>query len=130
MNVYMSKNSYSIYKQVLIDHYRSPRNFGVISEPTNSAEEVNASCGDETELTMIVRDGVVEKCLHKSRGCAISVAAASLLSVYITGMSVDEILLIDEEDMLNLLHLPELSGRIKCATLPLEAVKRALETKE
>ena len=79
-----------LYRDNILDHYRSPRNAGHLEHPSATAEGVNPLCGDELSIELSVEDGVVSEVRYNGRGCAISQAAASMLSETIKGRRVDE----------------------------------------
>lgn len=85
----------------------------------------NLSCGDEIIVYLKITNGLVEQVGYEAEGCAISIAAASMLSDELAGKSVSEILKLDLEYMLSLMGIPLTMSRYKCATLGLEAVKAA-----
>ena len=80
-----------LYRENILDHYRNPRNAGHIEHPSATAEGVNPLCGDELAIELKVQDGVVTDVRYNGRGCAISQAAASMLSDQIKGRPVGEL---------------------------------------
>ncbi|MEK7111648.1 MAG: iron-sulfur cluster assembly scaffold protein, partial [Patescibacteria group bacterium] len=72
----------SLYHDLIIDHYKNPRNFGTLDKPDLIAQEANASCGDLIEFSLIInhKSLIVNEIKWRGVGCAISTAAASLLS--------------------------------------------------
>ena len=81
-----------LYKEIVIDHYRSPRNRGELeSPPAQHAEGFNPLCGDEVHVYVQVEDGVVTKVAIGGQGCSISQASASMMSAAIKGKSLDEV---------------------------------------
>lgn len=115
----------TLYKQLIIDHYKHPLNHGVLDEYTHIADESNASCGDEVRVTIRVEDGVIEDIMFDTRGCAISVAAASLLSENLKGEQLSKLGDI-EKHSLELINMSEHSGRVKCGTIAAKALIKAL----
>ena len=136
-----------LYAEVVMDHNRRPRNFKSIDDPDRSAEGFNPLCGDQISLylTMNAEDGI-EDIGYVATGCAISKAAASMMSEAVKGRSSDEarkvienfrLLLtkkVDEDFDYEILgDLEILEGvsnyptRIKCATLPVHTLASALE---
>ena len=107
-----------MYRQQILDHYRNPRNYGEIEDPTFSHVGENTSCGDEIEV-FVALDGEdrVETVTFTGDGCAISQAAASLLSEEVTGMTLEELYELDRDDVLDLLGVEVTPMRIKCAVL-------------
>ena len=81
-----------LYKEIVLDHYRSPRNRGELeSPPARHAEGFNPLCGDEVHVYVQVDDGVVTDVAIGGQGCSISQASASMMSAAIKGKSVDEV---------------------------------------
>lgn len=116
----------TLYKQNIIDHYKCPKNSGKIKNPTHSSSETNASCGDEIIIYLIVENDRIVDFKFEARGCAISIATISILSDKILNSSIQEVLMMSDESVLELINMGNHSGRRKCALLGLVAVKKAL----
>ena len=82
----------NFYQEVLMDHYRNPRNKGSLDPCDFRVEQRNSSCGDEVTFMGIMRDGVVAEVAFTGKGCVISQATASLLSEHAKNKSGNEIL--------------------------------------
>jgi nitrogen fixation protein NifU and related proteins len=80
----------SLYQEVILEHYRRPRNRGSIEEPTAEVHMRNPVCGDEIVLQILVRDGMVEEVRFSGQGCSISQASASMMTQLLKGKSVEE----------------------------------------
>lgn len=80
-----------LYREVILDHYRNPRNRGHLDSPDASAEGVNPMCGDELTIELHMADGVVSEIAVDGHGCSISQASASMMSEAIKGKSREEI---------------------------------------
>ena len=134
-----------LYEEVILDHNRSPRNFGRRPDGCNrTAHGHNPLCGDQVEVAMTVRgDGVIEDIAFSGEGCAITTASASLMTQALKGRSGEEAqslfdamhaVLVDEKppDLERLGKLGALLGvkdfpmRVKCATLPWHTMEAAL----
>ena len=115
-----------LYRENILDHYRNPRNAGHIDHPSATAEGVNPLCGDELSIELQVDDGVVTDVRYNGRGCAISQAAASMLSDTIKGRRVDELAGVGKDDVLEELGIPLTPIRLKCAMLSVGVLKVAL----
>lgn len=116
-----------LYREEILDHYKNPRNFGDLDKPNVKAREANASCGDLIELQFKLRESTIADVAFKGSGCALSIAAASLLTEALKGKTIDEALKFDEQTMLDLLGI-EVSGmRMKCVLLPFRALEEALK---
>lgn len=80
-----------LYREVILDHYRSPRNKGHLAAPDANAQGVNPLCGDEITIELDIRDGVVSEVAVEGQGCSISQASASMMSEAIKGKTRHEI---------------------------------------
>lgn len=116
-----------IYKAEIIDHYQNPRNFGDLADADVVVREANASCGDLIELAVKFEGEEIKEIKFKGVGCVISTAAASLLTERVKRMKVIEVIKgIKDEDMIEMLGIEVSPTRMKCATLPLRALQKAL----
>jgi nitrogen fixation NifU-like protein len=114
------------YRENILDHYRNPRNAGHLEHPSASADGVNPLCGDELSVEIEVEDGTVTDVRYNGRGCAISQAAASMLSETIKGRKLSELSDIGKEDVLDELGIPLTPIRLKCALLSVGVLKVAV----
>ena len=81
-----------LYREIILDHYRSPRNCGELAvPPAHRVEGFNPLCGDEIVIFLDVRDGVLEDLKISGRGCSISQSSASMMSAAVKGLPVDEV---------------------------------------
>jgi nitrogen fixation protein NifU and related proteins len=136
-----------LYREVILDHNRRPRNFGEIAGADRVIEGVNPLCGDKMTLYVKLGDGVVRDISFKGTGCAISVASSSLMTERVKGATVDASLALFDKvhDLLTgaaaaspeeLDKLAALAGvreyptRIKCASLAWHALKAALQGRD
>jgi nitrogen fixation NifU-like protein len=107
-----------MYRQQILDHYRNPRNYGELEDPTFSHVGENTSCGDEITIDVVLDDDErIADLRFRGEGCAISQAAASLLSEAVMGLTLDELYALDRDDVLDLLGVEVTAMRIKCAVL-------------
>jgi len=113
------------YGSVITEHFRRPRNQGALPDATASAEVVNPLCGDRIRVAVLVDDGRIAEARFVANACAICVAAASLLTEDVRGVSPDDAARLGDERVLALIG-PVPAGRTRCATLPAEALRRAL----
>ncbi len=118
-----------LYRDFILDHYRNPRNAGVLEHPDASFEDLNPLCGDKIRMDLRIKDGVVEDVKFKGRGCAISQASTSLLTEEIKGKKVSDIDRIGKDDVLANLGINISAARLKCALLGLKVLKQALALK-
>lgn len=135
-----------LYKEIIVDHNRSPRNFRRIEQPTHHAEGFNPLCGDKLHLYLTVDGDTIKDIAFEGSGCAISVASASMLTEALRGKSIDEAQQLfermralftdqgEQDDLDALGKLAALGGvrqypsRIKCANLSWHALHSALTT--
>jgi len=131
-----------LYREVILDHNRSPRNFGEIDNADRVVNGVNPLCGDKLTLYLKLDGDRIEDARFEGTGCAISIASSSLMTERIKGASVDETLELFQEvhDMLigardpaesmeklaALAGVREFPSRVKCASLAWHALKTAL----
>ena len=140
-----------LYREIILDHYRTPRNRGELDPPALFADGHNPLCGDEIRISVSVQDGVVTDVRFGGSGCSISQSSASMMTSAIKGKPVEQVksivrrfkqmMTIDEEDSeidesINLGDLEALQGvvkfpvRIKCATLGWNTLLDALATEQ
>ncbi len=134
-----------LYREVILDHNKNPRNFGELADADRTVEGVNPLCGDKMTLFVKLDDGRISDIRFKGTGCAISVASSSLMTERIRGATIDEALgmfdtvhhmltdtELDDDAIAELGKLAALSGvreypsRVKCASLAWHALKSAL----
>ena len=134
-----------LYQEVILDHTKHPRNFGVLEHPTHRATGYNPLCGDQLVLTLDVEHGRVRDARFAGKGCAISTASASLLTEAVKGRTSAEAHELfkrfhdtvtapagGEPDLAGLGKLAVLAGvrefpmRVKCASLAWHTLEAAL----
>jgi len=143
----MSTNE--LYQELILDHYRNPRNRRKLEPHTHEAEGQNPLCGDELEIFIDVHDGVIQDISFEAEGCAISQASASLMTENLKGKTLEEanaiygkmhrlmtgVDLEPGDELVNLGKLEALAGvaefpvRVKCASLAWHTMHAALERK-
>lgn len=135
----------TLYRQVIMDHYKNPRNKGTLDDSNLTIDMNNPTCGDRIRLTMNVKDGVVVDTKFSGDGCSISMSSASMMTQAIKGKDIETALKLstifsemvqgkefDAED-LDLGDIEALQGvskfpaRIKCATLSWKAMEKGLK---
>lgn len=116
----------NLYQEILMDHYRNPRNNGVLAECDFRAEQRNSSCGDEVIFTGIVRDNTLIDVAFQGKGCVVSQATASLLSEHVKNKTLDDILALDKDDLIAMLKMPLGPVRLLCALLSLTALQNGI----
>lgn len=80
-----------LYREIILDHYRSPRNKGELDPPATRTEGFNPLCGDEIVVTIALVGDTVEDIKIGGQGCSISQSSASMMSAAVKGKSIDEI---------------------------------------
>jgi nitrogen fixation NifU-like protein len=117
-----------MYREVILDHYKSPRGHGLIENADAQAEGQNPLCGDEVTISVkFAADGeTIESIGFEGRGCAISQAATSMLTELVQGRSATEVAALPKEELLEEIGIPLTPIRLKCAILGLGVLKVAL----
>jgi nitrogen fixation NifU-like protein len=116
-----------MYRQQILEHYRNPRNSGELPDPTISHTGENPMCGDEirVDMNLDTDEEIVEAIRFSGDGCAISQAAASLLTQEVEGMSVADVIELDRDDVMELLGVEVTPMRVKCAVLAEKVIQDA-----
>ena len=117
-----------LYREVILDHYKSPRGHGLIADADAQAEGQNPLCGDEVSISVkFASDGeTIESIGFEGRGCAISQAATSMLTELVQGRTATEVASLPREELLDEIGIPLTPIRLKCAILGLGVLKVAL----
>jgi nitrogen fixation NifU-like protein len=116
----------TLYREVILDHYRNPRNRGTLEPADHSYQDVNPLCGDEIRIDLRTDGDRVTDIKFSGRGCAISQAAASILTEMVEGRPIDEVKTISRQDLLDELGVPISPARMKCAMLGLKVLKAGI----
>lgn len=116
----------SLYKEIILEHWQHPLNYGVLGDADIDITENNPLCGDEIRLTMKVSNDTLSNIKFTAEGCAIAKSSASLLSEKIIKMSIKNILEISPEEVLDLLGVTLTPSRTKCALLIYQTVQKGL----
>ena len=136
-----------LYRQVIMDHYKTPRNKGALEQDSVNIEMNNPTCGDRIQLTLQVEDGIVKDAKFDGEGCSISMASASMMTQAVKGKDVDTALKLsgifsdmmlgkEYDDSVDLGDIEALQGvskfpaRIKCATLAWKAMEKGVHEEE
>jgi len=144
-----SNNLDTLYRQVIMDHYKHPRNRGVIEDDSLTINMNNPTCGDRIQLTLKVENDLVVDAKFEGEGCSISMSSASMMTQAIKGKPIEEALklannfsdMVQGKDLeidedLDLGDIEALQGvckfpaRIKCATLAWKAMEKALHEED
>lgn len=116
----------NIYAQNIMDHYKNPRNKGVISNSDTSHHELNRSCGDDITVSIKLDGEVISNIKFTGSGCAISQAGISILSEKLLGKNKQDILKYDFEYIKKIFGVPISERRSKCALIGLLAIQNAI----
>ncbi len=135
-----------LYQEIILDHSKRPRNFGLLPDATATVKGDNPSCGDEVELMVRLTPQRIEALKFTGHGCAICMASASLMTVKMRGKSREEAQMLmnafrnmltgpesgealsDFGDLLVFSAVRRFPQRVKCATLAWRALEQALST--
>lgn len=113
------------YKDYILDHYRSPRNFGHLDKADVVAEDTNPLCGDKIRVELAVNDGKVEDIRFSGKGCAISQASISMLTESVKGKTLEDVARLAQDVVLENVGIGISPTRMKCAMLGLKVLKSA-----
>jgi len=116
-----------LYSDILLDHFRHPRNYGSLTAPDISNEQFNPLCGDRIRLELKLEQSIVSEARFKGDACAISTAAASLLTELILGKDIAELAGISDARLISALESDIQPARLQCALLPLQALREGLK---
>lgn len=116
-----------LYREIILDHYRDPRNRGHLSNPDRTGKALNPACGDELVLELKFTDGKVTEVGFSGNGCAVSQASASLLTETMKGKTEKELRALGKDQVFQLLGGPVNPGRERCAFLVLSGLDQALK---
>jgi len=137
----------TLYRQVIMDHYKAPRNKGNIDGDVLTVDMNNPTCGDRIQLQLQVEDDVVRDVKFNGEGCSIGIASASMMTEAIKGKKIDDALKMSElfsemmmgedvdaedldlEDIEALQGVAKFPARIKCATLAWKAMEKGFVEK-
>jgi nitrogen fixation protein NifU and related proteins len=144
----MSSNLDQLYRQVIMDHYKNPRNKGILENGALNINMNNPTCGDRIQLTLKVEDGKIESAKFDGEGCSISLASASMMTQAVKGLPVEDALKLakifydmmlgndyddgsyDLGDIEALQGVSKFPARIKCATLAWKAMEQGVGKQE
>jgi nitrogen fixation protein NifU and related proteins len=122
----MSDGFDQLYREVILDHYKNPRNHGEIEGADAHADGQNPLCGDEVSIWVDFDGDTISDVKFSGRGCAISQAATSMLTELVIGKTATEAASLDKDDLLEEAPIPLTPVRLKCAVLGLTTLKMAL----
>ena len=117
----------TLYSDILLDHFRHPRNYGDLVNPDISHESFNPLCGDRIRIEVKLRDTIVREARFKGDACAICTAAASLLTELILGRDIATVSALSDDRLITALESDIKPTRLQCALLPLETLREGLK---
>ncbi len=122
-----------IYREIILENYKHPQNFGRIKNPDRTHTQANTLCGDEIGIDIKVSNDpknpqktVIAEISFYGVGCAISMASASLLTEHVKGKNIDQVLKVSKNDIINMLGITLSPTRTKCALLALEVLHKTI----
>ncbi len=116
----------NLYQEIVMDHYRHPRNYGSLEYYDFSSDQINPSCGDSILMQGIIENNVIKELKFTGKGCVISQATASMLTQACREKSIDEVRSLDSTFIKKLIGIELGLLRIKCALLPLQALQEGI----
>jgi nitrogen fixation NifU-like protein len=133
-----------LYREIILDHYRNPRNRGELADADTKVRGNNPICGDEVTLYLKIADGKIDAARSTGNGCSISQASTSMMTQAIVGRSLDDALALigevegmmrgggvpegpDLDDLAALEGVRKFPSRVKCALLPWETLKQSIQ---
>jgi nitrogen fixation NifU-like protein len=115
-----------VYKELVLDHYRHPRNYGDLPDANARAKDSNVLCGDTIEMQLRLNRDRIEDVRFRGQGCAISLASASMLTELSKGKPISEVKKLGKKEIIKLLGADPGLTRIECALLGLKVLKMAI----
>jgi len=119
-----------IYRENILDHYKNPHNLGNLDSYTSKHREFNPVCGDDIEIFINIENSIVKDVKFIGKGCAISIATASMLTDKIKNMSINDIKNLRKEDIFELIGIKLGIVRMKCGLLSLKALVNSISKME
>jgi nitrogen fixation NifU-like protein len=115
-----------LYREIILEHWQNPHNYGEVKDATFTADGHNPLCGDVIHITGKIKDGKLTDIAFTAQGCAISKASASVLTDSIKGQPIAEVKKLTAEDVLENLGIKLTPARIKCALLVYTTLQRQI----
>ena len=125
----MFKSIMDIYREEFMEIYKTPMNKGKLEHPSVVEHGVNESCGDEMDLYLKIENGKVIDASFEATACSVAIVSSALLTEELKGKTLEEVEKFSKEDLLKLIGVNLTTSRVKCATLPLETIKKAIHNK-
>ncbi|MFA6098099.1 MAG: SUF system NifU family Fe-S cluster assembly protein [Patescibacteria group bacterium] len=119
--------TYDMYREIIIDHYKDPHNFGIIKDADKSANKKNPLCGDEMQITVkLDKKKKISDIKFTGAGCSVSRAGGSILTDIVKGKRISELKKYTDRQFIQDMGVPITPARKKCALLSLETLRKAL----
>ncbi|MFT4261220.1 MAG: Fe-S cluster assembly sulfur transfer protein SufU [Candidatus Woesearchaeota archaeon] len=115
-----------MYREIILDHYKNPRNFGKLISFDIHKKDSNPLCGDVVEIFLKLDKEKIKNIGFEGKGCAICMASASIFCEEMEGKSLEFVKNFSREDMLDLVGVNLTASRVKCAMLPLVCTKKGI----
>ncbi|MFD1849369.1 Fe-S cluster assembly sulfur transfer protein SufU [Oceanobacillus bengalensis] len=133
-----------LYRQVIMDHYKNPRNRGIVEGDAVTVDMNNPTCGDRIRLQLFVENGIVKDAKFEGEGCSISMSSASMMTQAVKGKKIEDAVQmskifsdmmlgneiddteVDLGDIEALQGVSQFPARIKCATLAWKAMEKGV----
>jgi len=135
-----------LYRRVIMDHYKNPRNRGTFDNDVVTVNLNNPTCGDRISLQLMLNDGIVQEAKYTGEGCSISMSSASMMTEAVKGKTIEQALNLanrfsslmqgeevdfdDYEDLEALSGVNKFPARIKCATLAWNALRKGIDEED
>ncbi|PAF31903.1 Fe-S cluster assembly sulfur transfer protein SufU [Paenibacillus sp. 7516] len=135
-----------LYRRVIMDHYKNPRNRGTFDNDAVTVNLNNPTCGDRISLQLLLKDGIVQEAKYTGEGCSISMSSASMMTDAVKGKTMEQALDLadrfsslmkgeevdfdDYEDLEALSGVNKFPARIKCATLAWNALRKGIDEED
>ena len=116
----------NLYEQEILDHYQNPRNFGLLPSFDFISPLYNPSCGDSVTMCGTIEDNIVTALAFEGKGCVLSLAMASKLTLFGQGKTLEELLTCNEDLVEQLLKTQLGIKRMQCGMLPLQALQKGI----
>lgn len=140
----MSTSLRDLYQEIILEHSRKPKNAGVLDDPSGEAHGNNPLCGDRISVYVKLDGERIDDVRFDARGCAISVASASMMTEILKGRTLDDAeaaferfntqltakespVVAEDDELSALMGVRDFPTRIKCATLPWQTLRAALK---
>jgi len=116
-----------MYKEIILDYYRNPRNSGEISGADIKVHDSNPVCGDTITIYMKIDGKKIKEIKFRGSGCVISLASVSMMCEKLEGKMIEEAEKITKEDIVEMLSIQLSPVRLKCAILGMHIMKKGIE---